>query len=208
MNVRRAALLDVRAVAPYYPQLLVFVGIMTLFAATKTASTVMPVAAFFAVFTAAYPFAVAEKYDLDTLEATLPLRRRDVLAGRYAGAVVIFVVAVTLATVVTVVNGVLRGGEGLDAASTVSAIGVSWAAFAVIEAAQLPIYVRWGYNQARLVAFVPVLLLVMVITVVVPRLPHDASPSPWWLAVLAGAGALVLVASYALSVRIDPRRVD
>lgn len=207
------ARLDVRSVAPYgRAQVAVMVLVVPLFAAlTGEPASAVVMAAVFATFLAAYPFAVADKNDLDTLYGMLPVSRRALVAGRYVFALALYAVATLVGGVLAAVLAEVRH-EPVGAADAVLVVAISFAIFCVVVALQHPFFWAMGYTRARVASYVPLLALAFG-TATLPLLGFDPTgtwdgPGPGVLAaLLVVGGAGVYVASAAVSVRLDARRV-
>jgi ABC-type transport system involved in multi-copper enzyme maturation permease subunit len=171
------------------------------------ATFLVTMGAVYVALMASYPFAVAEKNDLDTLYATLPLSRRGFVAGRYLFAGLLFVVTELVMTALAVALGAATGRSVAgDAVTTM--LAVCAAAYATVVAIQFPVFCRTGYTRARLVALLPFLALVPV-GMLLDRLDlHWTLPAPPVTLLLAvGYGVLVLTASAAVSERLVARRL-
>lgn len=206
--VARMVRLDLHSVAPYRRQLLLFIAIAVVMGiSVESPSRVLPMVTVYAVLIASYPFAVADKDDLDTLYGVLPLTRRVVLLGHYAVAVSIFLAAALTGTVLALLFSRLReiSVAGIELAVLLT---VSWGVFTAIVSIQFPLFVRLGYSRARLLAIMPFAALLAAGIVVAPRLHSGGKPGPVWFGLVLAAGALALVVSFVVAARIDPRRVE
>ena len=92
--VARMTMLHLRTVAPYRTQGLLVFGVIVLIDSRSQVGLVPALALLLAPLVAAQPFMVAEKSDLQTLYAVLPLRRRTVVLGHYAWALISFLAIV------------------------------------------------------------------------------------------------------------------
>lgn len=198
--------LDWWSVRPYRTQLLLLLGIAAAMGLMGEPAVVLLIVSIYAVLAAGYPFAVAEKNDLDTLLGMLPVARRDAVLARYLWAVGLFAVALVAGAVLTVVvasatgTGVTAGDVGL-----VAALGFTVFGFAV--AVQYPVYLAMGYLRARVVAIVPMVVIAAAGIVLAPRVDLARLPSPAVAAPALVLGtALLLAVSAALAVRLDARR--
>lgn len=108
---------------------------------------------------ASNPFSADERGRLDTLYATLPLSRRSIVIGRYLALFLIYVVVAVLATVAVIVVTVTEG-KALDFALLGTVNIVSVLVFAIALAVQLPFFFSVGFTRARLMTFIPVVVVV------------------------------------------------
>ncbi|MER7504896.1 ABC-2 transporter permease [Nonomuraea pusilla] len=156
-----------------------------------------------------YPFAIIDRFGLETLYATLGLRRRDLVAARYVAAGG----AVALTAAAGLPGGALLAaatGRAFDLGGALTATAAAVAAVAVVLGVQIPLYLKVGYLRARALAFLPFLLPIGA-ALLVPHLPERAleavasvaSAHPQALtAALLAAAPVALAVSYAVSLRI------
>jgi hypothetical protein len=201
--VARMAMLNLRTVAPYrYQGFLVFALGVLLFAGKPT--VLVPALVFF--FTsqfASYPFNVADKAGLDTLYAVLPLPRRSMLYGHYAWAIALFVATASVSTVLAVLLARAQTVP-FSGRTVMTVLALSWALFAVNVAIQLPLLIRFGYTR---VSVLGTALPLAVVLGTVYKLHLTVPSTQVWLPVLWIAGAVALMASAAIAVNADRRRM-
>jgi hypothetical protein len=197
------AMLNLRTVAPYrYQGFLVFALGVLLFAGKPT--VLVPALVFF--FTsqfASYPFNVADKAGLDTLYAVLPLPRRSMLYGHYAWAIALFVATASVSTVLAVLLARAQTVP-FSGRTVMTVLALSWALFAVNVAIQLPLLIRFGYTR---VSVLGTALPLAVVLGTVYKLHLTVPSTQVWLPVLWIAGAVALMASAAIAVTADRRRM-
>ncbi len=160
-NALKLTCLDFRTVQPYLTGrtilvLLASMGIFLFFTDGGTAMIAM-VMAIGSMFVS-YPFAVGEQNGIDTLYATLPLGRRAVVAGRY-----LFALGMNAAA--GVVSYCLLSAAALvrripfDPNEALAVLMASFVLFTLTGALQLPLYFRLGYARAKMLAYLPYILL-------------------------------------------------
>jgi hypothetical protein len=204
--VARVAMLDLRTVAPYRYQGLAILGICLVMLSHNRPVVLVPALVLLLTSqVAAYPFLIADKADLETLYAVLPLHRRTVLYGQYAWAVVTFlataVVGTALALLLARVQSVPFG-----ASTIVTVLTLSWAMFAVTVAIQFPLFIRFGFSRISVMSTFLPLALALVLTRLHLTIVTFATIQRW-LPLIGLAGAAVLAASAAVATTADPRRV-
>lgn len=199
--------LDLMSSRPYLKQgVLLFAVAALLGFAMDDPGAVVPLTVVYAVLTASYPFAIGDKNDLDTLYAVIPVPRSAQLAGRYLFAVVLFLVAAGIGTVLAFVIALTQGQPLPTGPDVAMLVAVCFAFYALMVGLQYPMYVGLGYLKARLVANVPFMALLVAVLLFASRLEDVTLPSPAVAApVLVAAGALVLLGSAAVAARL-PRR--
>ena len=103
---------------------------------------------------ASYPFAVGDTNGIDTLYATLPITRKNIVIGRY-------VFALCLNVIVGIIGFVISGflmvllGKGYNWKETAIVLLFCFAAFSILEFVQLPIYFKLGYAKAKFLVYLP-----------------------------------------------------
>jgi ABC-2 family transporter protein len=200
--VARMTLLHLRAVAPYRTQGLLVFGVIVLIDSRSVVGLVPALALLLAPLVAAQPFLVADKADLQTLYAVLPLPRRAVLLGHYAWALMSFfaivITGTALAALLAQAQNMPFGGRNLATLLT-----LSWALYAVNISIQLPLLIRFGYTRISVLATTLPLALIMV---AVTRLHLDLDSIQDWLALFWAAGAAAIATSAALASHVSRQR--
>ncbi|AEE44426.1 ABC-2 transporter permease [Cellulomonas fimi] len=209
-----AVRLDVLTVRPYARQLLLVVAAVAWIALMSGPPTaVVASGSVFAALVAAYPFAIGDKHDLDTLRAVLPVARGTHVRARYAGSLALYVVALAVCVALALGTSVARHTPpALGELGTVVAVG--YALYALLVGLQLPVYYALGYTRGRMVAYLPLVVLSAAVAGSAAVLGDRAPDLDAWLttrpaslvpALLVGGTAL-LVLSCAVSLRLDARR--
>ena len=191
----RMTVLHLRTVAPYRTQGLLVFGVIVLIDSRSLVGLIPALALLLAPLVAAQPFLVADKADLQTLYAVLPLSRRTVLLGHYAWALMSFLAIVITGTALA---AVLAQAQHMpfNGRSLATMLAVSWALFAINISIQLPLLIRFGYTRISVLATTVPLALVM-LTVI--RVHLDLQSIQDWLALFWAAGAIAIATSAALA---------
>jgi hypothetical protein len=193
--VARMTVLHLRTVGPYRAQGLLVFGVIVLIDFRSPVALVLALALGLAPLVAAQPFQVADKADLQTLYAVLPVPRRAVLVGHYAWALTSFFAIVITGTALAA--GLARAQDiHFGGPSLATLLTLSWALFAVNISIQLPLLIRFGYTRISLLATTVPLALVMVAVI---RLHLNLESMKDWLPLFWAAGAAALAASAALA---------
>jgi hypothetical protein len=206
--VARMAVLDLRTVAPYrYQGLAVFLVCVAVLANNDHPLVIVP--ALMLLLTsqiAAYPFVVADKAGLATLHAVLPLSRRAVVYGHYAWALGCFLVTIVVGTGLALLLAWARSAP-LDGGTLATVLALSWAIFVVSVAVQFPLFIRFGYSRISvLCTFLPLALVMAAVTRLHLSIVPIEAIKPWLPLVLT-AGAAAMVASAAVAMTADRRRL-
>lgn len=201
--VARVISLDLRTIAPNRLQVLV-TPLLIMGVLYTRPEVILPVLVLLSTsYTAGYPFQIADRSDLDTLYAVLPLTRRSLLLGRYAGALATFAVTAAVGIPVSLLFA-QHQHVSLGAHTLAVIAAISWAVFALNISIQFPLYVRFGYTRAGMLATT---LPITLATFAAIRANVDhLSLSSVWLILLAAGGVVLFCASVAVALALDPRR--
>lgn len=206
--------LELWVLRPFARQFVMLLGLAVLFVSFHDAGPAMAVV--MAALTGSYGFAITESARLETLFATLPSTRRDVVVARY---LVITGILLTAGLVGVVVHAIKAAatGQPWSLGSTLALVAVSFTVAAAVIAIQFPFFFRLGYLRARFLTFVTI-AVVGALVVALVTLAGNSSVSAGWLAALASipamgftAGGLLLgfgflAASAVISVRLYSRK--
>lgn len=167
--------LDFITVKPYFtPKNLAIMIAAPLIILTSTGTDTTSVGMFvvFAALYISYPFAICERNGMDALYPTLSISRRTVVLGRYLFALAFDICAAITGIVVTfAVLFVMQ--KTLNVSETMLTMLVMFIMVSIIEAVQLPIYFKLGYNKAKVMAYLPFVGFFLVTVVVGRFIPVD-----------------------------------
>jgi len=107
---------------------------------------------------ATYPFNISEKNNMDLLYTTLSIKRNDVVRGRYLYALLIAVLVGIVAIIMSFVIPTIMERDVNISGMIVSLI-IMFVVFSLILAIQLPIFFKLGYAKAKLVFYLPFMIL-------------------------------------------------
>ena len=191
--------LDALTVRPQLRSYLFLLGMGVLFGLMlEDSSSVIAISVVYGILTSSYAFAIEDKDGLSVLYGTLRVPRDVVVVGRYVGALLMFVVIGAVSTALAALLSAFQG-ETLTATEVLAVLAVSFAIFAFTIGVQFPLFFALGYTRAKLLAYLPFLLVFAAIVAFTQAAP-DAQSLPAWLEPSAGAGAVVVVASLAVLV--------
>lgn len=112
----------------------------------------------YGLFYTAYPFAIGEKTKIDLLYASLPLQKKNLVFGRYLFAFLINLGSGVIAFLFTFLTAlVLR--QDFILGETAAAIVGCFFLFTLVEAIQMPFYFKLGYTKAKLLVFLPLIVV-------------------------------------------------
>ena len=206
--------LDYFTVKPYFTvrNLLIFAVVaLTMTVGNSGAGAAVGMLMAFAALYASYPFAMGEKNGMDVLYATLSIKRNTVVLGRYLFTLMLDIGAGLFAFVFSSITMTLLQRE-IELTRILLTAAALFLVFSIIQAIQLPLYFKWGYTKAKLLAYLPFIVLPLAIFAGsnlfgnIFLLDWVAEWSAWFMenmtaAVLTGAVAwlAVMILSYGIS---------
>lgn len=207
-NILKAAKLDFSLIKPYV-KLIGFTMLLPIaFAAVnRSILTGVSFAMCFIAMTTGYPFSVAEKNSMERLYGILPVKKGEMVIGRYLFVVVLGAIALVVSLITQPI--VLRAlGETVKRADIMNAAIGGLFLFALYTVFQLPGYYKFGSIKGRVFMYIPAAGF-LVTLFFLPGLPADspmisaAVRSPVLLSALVTALVAVMYAvSIWFSVRI------
>lgn len=161
--------LDFHTIKPYKNSILIIIilGIGMGFG-FKSASTLSSYFMMFLMVIMSYPFSIGDKNGLDTLYGTLPLNKKNIVAGRYLFVLMLEIIFVFLALLCSFALSVVCNLEFI-LSQELLVLCLCSVVFSIVVAIQYPIYFKLGYNKAKFIALIP-LLAVFLIVIQLPML--------------------------------------
>lgn len=201
--IARTAALHLRTIAPYHYQTLVAFAVAILVFGGKPVWLLPGLVLTFTAQIAPYPFRVADKADLETLYAVLPVPRRSVLYGHYAWAVAVFLASSLAGTALALLLAWAESAP-LSGRTLLTMLALSWALFAINIAIQFPMLIRFGYTQSSVLGTT---LPFAVIVGALYKTHLTIASMQNWIALIGVAGVAAFAASAAVAMTADRRRV-
>lgn len=206
-NILKAAKLDISLVKPYVKVISFTMLLPIAFAAiNRSILTGVSFAMCFIAMTTGYTFSITEKNNMDRLYGILPVKKSEMVIGRY-----LFVLALgTLALVISLITHpiVLRAmGESVELFDVISAAVGGLFLFALYTVFQLPGYYKFGAIKGRVFMHIPTAGF-LVTLFLLPKLPANnavinvTASSPVLLIAFA---ILSVVIMYAVSIWFSVR---
>lgn len=206
-NILKAAKLDFSLVKPYVKVISFTMLFPIAFAAVnRSILTGVSFAMCFIAMTTGYTFSITEKNSMDRLYGILPVKKSEMVIGRY-----LFVLALgTLALVISLITHpiVLRAmGEIVELFDVISAAVGGLFLFALYTVFQIPGYYKFGAIKGRVLMYIPTAGF-LVTFFLLPKLPANnsminvAASSPVLFIALA---ILAVVIMYAVSIWFSVR---
>ena len=171
-NILKATKLDFSLVRPYAKAIGFTMLLPIAFAAiNRSILTGVSFAMCFIAMTTGYPFSVTEKNSMDRLYGILPIKKSEMVTGRY-----LFVLALgALALVVSLITQpiVLRAmGENVGTLDMISAAIGGLFLFALYTVFQIPGYYKYGAIKGRVFMYIPVAGFLATLFFL-PKMPAD-----------------------------------
>ena len=207
-NILKAAKLDFSLVKPYVKVIGFTMLLPIAFAAiNRSIMTGVSFAMCFIAMTTGYTFSVTEKNNMERLYGILPVKKSEVVIGRYLFVFALGALALMVSFIIQPI--VLRAlGETVGLFDIISAAIGGLFLFALYTVFQIPGYYKFGSIKGRVFMYIPVAGF-LVTLFFLPKLPADnpvinaAASSPVLLIALAIALAAVMyTVSVWFSVRI------
>lgn len=201
-NIWKAAKLDGSLVKPY-ARVIGFTMLLPIaFAAiNRSLPTGVSFAMCFIAMTTGYPFSVTEKNGMERLYGILPVRKWELVTGRYLFVLALGALALTVSLIAQPL--VLRAmGETVAAADLVGAAVGGLFLFALYTVFQIPGYYKYGSIKGRVFLYIPVAGFLATL-LLLPKMPAGnplaaaIAGSPVLLAALVTA---LVVGMYAVSI--------
>lgn len=195
--------LDFLALKPYRRSLFYLVGLgLVLGVAFKSVSTLSSMFMVGLLLVMTYPFAIAEKNSTDKLYATLSLKRKNVVIGRY-----VFVMLAVLAGMLIVLCESVLISVFFRLEMAVNELLFTLCVLGFIISAtvsiQYPLFFKLGYTKAKVFTYLP-LILAAVLVGVLPSISKSVSDFDWdtFLTTLSHTPLLMYGAPVAVSLAL------
>ncbi len=205
-NIWKSAKLDFSLVKPYVKTICFTMILPVVFAATnRSLLTGISFAMCFIAMTTGYTFSITEKNSMERLYGILPIRKSDMVIGRYIFIIIMGLIALIFSLVAhPVILTIL--GETISIFDYISAAVIGIFLFALYTVFQLPGYYKLGSIKGRVFMYIPVagflitLLLITKSPVGESKLLFTVINSPILLMLLA---VIFVIAMYVVSILVS-----
>lgn len=155
-NIWKSAKLDFSLVKPYVKTICFTMILPVVFAATnRSLLTGISFAMCFIAMTTGYTFSITEKNSMERLYGILPIRKSDMVIGRYIFIIIMGLIALIFSLVAhPVILTIL--GESISIFDYISAAVIGIFLFALYTVFQLPGYYKLGSIKGRVFMYIPV----------------------------------------------------
>lgn len=166
-SIKKMVVLDYETIKPYLtPKNLIIFIVLGGFMSYTSNSPVLfsSMAMFVGVLYTSYLFAVGEQNGIDVFYATLPVKRKDVVAGRYAFIFLFSVFLFICATGLAVIMQLLLE-QKVDISGAIISTFVVIMVYLLMESFQLPIFFKYGYIKGKNYTYIPLFAFFALISV-------------------------------------------
>lgn len=155
-NIWKSAKLDFSLVKPYVKTICFTMVLPVVFAAiNRSLLTGISFAMCFIAMTTGYTFSITEKNSMERLYGILPIRKSDMVIGRYIFIIIMGLTALIFSLIAhPVILTIL--GESISIFDYISAAVIGIFLFALYTVFQLPGYYRFGSIKGRVFMYIPV----------------------------------------------------
>lgn len=205
-NIWKSAKLDFSLVKPYVKTICFTMVLPVVFAAiNRSLLTGISFAMCFIAMTTGYTFSITEKNSMERLYGILPIRKSDMVIGRYIFIIIMGLTALIFSLIAhPVILTIL--GESISIFDYISAAVIGIFLFALYTVFQLPGYYKLGSIKGRVFMYIPVagflitLLLITKSPVGESKLLFTVINSPILLMLLA---VIFVIAMYIVSILVS-----
>ena len=205
-NIWKSAKLDFSLVKPYVKTICFTMVLPVVFAAiNRSLLTGISFAMCFIAMTTGYTFSITEKNSMERLYGILPIRKSDMVIGRYIFIIIMGLTALIFSLIAhPVILTIL--GESISIFDYISAAVIGIFLFALYTVFQLPGYYKFGSIKGRVFMYIPVagflitLLLITKSPVGESKLLFTVINSPILLMLLA---VIFIIAMYVVSILVS-----
>jgi hypothetical protein len=199
--------LDWRTVKPYLGVRLliielgvfIWIGVMT-----KSATNILGAGCMLPYLIGSYPFAIGEASNLDALYATLGLKRRDVVTGRYAFVMCLDLLGMIIAFMISYLVAMVLGWD-INLMDMLIVTGIMFAGIVLIQALQMPLYFKVGYRKASIMAYLPLFIVIGSVVALASFMPDFFTQAMLEVVAHKGIAAFVGVAAFLIIVLVSYR---
>ena len=149
-----------------------------------------------------YPSAVGSTCSVETLYASLPIERRDVVKGRYLYALVIYTVLFLFTLFVTLSFDFFGAGEPLSFVFALTVALLLTLLCLFVSLSQMPIFFRYGYVKSKIIAYIPILVIFLILTTIMMTLGISDEDISTLIASFSQNIILIIIFGFALAILI------
>lgn len=205
-NILKSTKLDIALVKPYFKTICftLFLPIAFVFI-NRSLLTGISFAMCFIAMTTGYTFSVTEKNSMERLYGILPIRKSELVIGRYVFVIMMGLLALILSLILQPMV-LLALGETITSFDIIVAAVVGLLLFSLYTVFQIPGYYKFGSIKGRVFMYIPVVgfLLILLLLSKIPNmgilLATKIGGTPAVLAIIAVSVSVVM---YSISILIS-----
>ena len=210
-NIWKSVKLDFSLVKPYVKTICFTMVLPAVFAAiNRSLLTGISFAMCFIAMTSGYTFSITEKNGMERLYGILPVRKSELVVGRYVFIIIMGLLALIFSLIIHPV--ILSSlGETVSTFDIACATAAGIFLFALYTVFQLPGYYKYGSIKGRVFMYIPVAGFLATLFLVT-KIPADKSA--WLITVLsspvmlASLVAVFIVIMYGISILVSVKIVQ
>ena len=205
-NILKSTKLDIALVKPYFKTICftLFLPIVFVFI-NRSLLTGISFAMCFIAMTTGYTFSVTEKNSMERLYGILPIRKSELVIGRYVFVIMMGLLALMLSLILQPLV-LIALGEAITSFDIIIAAIVGLLLFSLYTVFQIPGYYKFGSIKGRVFMYIPVVgfLLILLLLSKIPNmgilLATKIGGTPAVLAIIAVSVSIVM---YSISILIS-----
>lgn len=211
-NILKSTKLDIALVKPYFKTICFTLLLPIVFAAiNRSLLTGVSFAMCFIAMTTGYTFSITEKNSMDRLFGILPVRKSELVIGRYVFVLAMGLLSLIISLIISLIAQplVLKVlGETVGVFDIVTAAIAGVFLFALYTVFQIPGYYKYGSIKGRVFMYIPVagFLVTLLLLSKMPAIGNSiisvVESSPILLVLLA---VFAIVVMYAVSIFLSIR---
>ena len=210
-NILKSVKLDFSLVRPYVKTICFTMVLPAVFAAiNRSLLTGISFAMCFIAMTSGYTFSITEKNDMERLYGILPVRKSELVIGRYVFIIILGILALifSLITHPVILSSL---GENVSAFDIAAAAVFGIFLFALYTVFLIPGYYKYGSIKGKVFMYIPVAIF-LVTLFLIAKIPAD--DSGWLITVLSSPMLLIILAAvfvvimYVISILVSVKIVQ
>jgi len=173
-RVFNAAMLDFRASKSSMRNIVIMYVIPIIIGlAAKIPEFTLALTMVLSVFAGGYVFSVHEKSNSEKLYGILPLKKSEMIMGRYLYALIIGIISAALAIVFTLVISKIINYE-YDTFTILGVFALAFAYYFFAVGIAYPIYLKFGFSKSYIFTMLPMYLIFLAFMLITKKVPNFA----------------------------------
>ena len=159
-DIKKIIKLDYISIVPYFTfkNLIIMIFLYCFyFVVSKNPAIAISMPLIFAIIYSSYPFLVGDEAGLDGLYKIFGIKNRDVVIGRYIFAIILFLFAVIIGLIFTILSLFLS--KDLEMGNILPIYASYFLVYIIMICIQYPIFFKYGYTKGRTIYLIPVIII-------------------------------------------------